>query len=184
VDIAADAASALRKYPLLAHHVFVVSAADAAGGSVDALAAAIAKTYVLLAEAKIYAPHLQRGGALVVVHPPFGSALTAITVLDKHGPVETGLEEKSEVGPTWDDAAPLSSALGLPVLSHNPTPFATFWNLPSITAGRASLSKALGLPELTHSPAPLSDAIGLATLSDNPAPLSKALGIPLLAQHR
>ena len=139
-------------------------------------------------------------GTLVVVNAPFGSAAAAIRLLEQHGtgkafefanaaPRHAGIESD------WV-AAPLSTALALPVLiSSKPTP--------SLTRPR-TLSSILGIPELvrfsallpllTKSQRPFSSLSssqrgwsklsrnqnGHASLIENPTPLSSLLGLPVL----
>lgn len=140
------------------------------------------------------------GGTTVSVRAEFGEGLKATRILESHGPVGTADRHvQSARRPTRDsvtvalqaeahnqEAAPLSTALGLPLLSHNPAPLSSWLGLPLLSASQ-SPSVSLS-PE---NPAPLSSSLGLPTLiksggrpvklpSDNPAPLSSALGLPLL----
>lgn len=63
-----------------------------------------------------------------------------------------------------NDPAPLSTALGLPVLSDDPTP----------------LSTRMGWPVLKDDPTPLSNKLGWPVLKDDPAPLSNKMGWTVL----
>jgi hypothetical protein len=166
----------------------------------EEITATIMRGYVWKPYAKIYAEHVKRGCSLVTVLAPFGKGVEATMALDAHGPVDPGIPDPFGPGPIWDEAAPLSSALQLPVLAKDPAPFSSFWGLPVLTRGRASLSAAFGLPELagrgaSYSPvipmpllsnkaAPLSSMLGLPLLSGKAAPLSSLFGLPLLARSR
>jgi hypothetical protein len=147
--------------------------AEDANSSIEAISASIMEGYVLRTLSRIYAEGVRRGGTLVTVHAPFGSAATVIGILDKFQPIDSGVAEPAERIPAWDEAAPISSMLQMPTLYDNPTPFGSFWNVPSLTNGRASLSALFGLPELSSSQS------GTELLND-PAPLSSLLRIPVL----
>jgi len=145
------------------------TAATAAG-----LADAIARAKVLKADAKIYAQGVLAGKALVVVDAPFGTGSIYADVLDAAGPVDSGVPEPYwESG--WDDAAPFSSALSLPVISK-PSPY-LFMGLPALLRSGRTTCAALGLPELASSDMAV---FGSPKLSRNPAPFSGLLHLPLL----
>ena len=191
------AADKLRENDFSDDRIHVVSAQE---GSRDAIASAVMAGYVLRAHAKVYADGIAQGRSLVVVHVQYGGGLKAISILDAFEPVDTGLRLPPEGGPTWDDAAPLSSALMMPVLSRNPEPLSTIIGLPTLckananylgklfgpllTNARWSFSALLGMPLLSAAAAPLSAMLGMRTLSANPAPLSSMLGMPLLTGRR
>lgn len=154
------------------------------GASTDEIAATIMKGRVLRYRAKRYADRVSRGGVLVTVNAPFATATTAARILDSHGPVDSGVNDPAPDYLTWEDSAPLSSSLHVPVLTSNDASLSAFCSLSTLTSSHASLSRALGLPELTSSKAAISDAIGLPTLSRNPAPLSSLLHLPVLRRSR
>jgi hypothetical protein len=158
------------------------------------------------------------GGAVVSVLAEFGEGQRATRTLEAHGPVSTvpaparhahnghhahhGAHAAETPSP---EAAPLSTALGLPLLSHKPAPFSSWLGLPLLSASQspsvnlssnqpAPLSSALGLPLLSKAPekpanlpsnkaAPLSDAVGWPTLSKKAAPFSSWLKLPLLTKE-
>jgi hypothetical protein len=132
---------------------------------------------VLKADAVIYAPRVHQGLALVSVLAPFGTGGYAEEILDACGPVDSGVKHEFERPLLWDDAAPVSSALGLPTITRGAAPFSKFWGL-GVSAHERTLCGVLGIPELVDSRSSLSR--GMAQLSDNPAPLSSLLHIPLL----
>lgn len=80
--------------------------------------------------------------------------------------------------------APLSRALGLPLLSRNPAPLSRLlaWSLLSRKA--APLSDSVGWPTLWGAAAPLSKWAGWSLISKDPAPLSNALGFPVLTRRQ
>ena len=88
------------------------------GADADATVKAIASANVLMADAVKYAEHVKAGRTLVSVDAPFGRGAEARLLMDHHGTVDPGFEEKGfELEAGWDEATPLSSALRLPVLS-------------------------------------------------------------------
>jgi hypothetical protein len=165
------------------------------------LVASLMEVQVWKSHAESYAERLSKGGALVVVHAPFGSALLATEILDMHEPVAVGLNE-GKVAPdfVWDDAAPLSSALMLPVLTTLKLPAETLSGVPSLTKGSAFLSEWLGMPLLkqgaahknssmgfsllSRSATPLSSLFGMRTLSQNSTPLSSLFGMKVLSRRQ
>jgi len=191
------AADKLRNNDYSDDRIHVVSAQE---GSRDAIAAAVMAGYVLRSHARVYAEGIAQGRSLVVVHVQYGGGVKASEILDEFDPVDTGLRLPPEDGPTWDEAAPLSSALMMPVLCKNPEPMSTIIGIPTLCKANAnylgkifgpllpsrnwSLSSLLGMPLLSKAAAPLSAAIGMRTLSANAAPLSAMLGLPLLTGRR
>jgi len=191
------AADKLRNNDYSDDRIHVVSAQE---GSRDAIAAAVMAGYVLRSHARVYAEGIAQGRSLVVVHVQYGGGVKASEILDEFDPVDTGLRLPPEDGPAWDEAAPLSSALMMPVLCKNPEPMSTIIGIPTLCKANAnylgkifgpllpsrnwSLSSLLGMPLLSKAAAPLSAAIGMRTLSANAAPLSAMLGLPLLTGRR
>lgn len=164
-------------------------------GVVDEIADKIARGAVLKTQAVRYAKRVAEGGCLVTVHAPFGSGFKATVLLDRHHPVESGVPARVYPRAKYEEAAPFSSALRLPVLSAEPTPFGAVLGLPSVLLpdgavlsawlrysmvfeSPALLSKLLGLPVLTAIGSPTSSVLGLPAVTAKGAPTS--LGLPLL----
>ena len=185
-DQATAAVTELRRNGYQADEIHVVGPTDFDAGknSSDDIVVAITKGYVLRSDAVILAEGIQKGGTLVTVHAVFGAAARALDILDKHGPIASGLPSKRHPTVTWDEAAPVSSALMLPTTCDDPTPFATYSGLPTLADSDTYASAAAGVPLLTNPRASLSEKLGLPLLSDNPAPLSSLLKLPLLIDHR
>jgi hypothetical protein len=169
---ATEAANAVRNFRFLRFpDTFVVgphgpSASGSEPLSTDAIEALLLKAYVL--------KRIRRGGTLVTVHAPFGTAVDATNILDEYGPIDSGVANSTDRLPRWDDAAPLSSMLHMS--TH--APFSSAF--PLLLKSGATTSSALGLGEISRSAAPLSASLGLPLLSSNPAPLSSMLGLPLI----
>jgi hypothetical protein len=186
-------------------HVFEFKGASGKSAAAIAerrgLVASLMAAQIWKSHAENYAERLGRGGSLVMVHAPFGSARLAIEIMESHGPFDVGLNERTaEPDYVWDDAAPLSSALRLPVLTKVELPAETLSGVPSLTKGSAFLSSWLGIPLLkqgaahktssmgfallSRSATPLSSLFGLRTLSHNPTPLSSLFGLKVLSRRR
>lgn len=177
---AAKAADALREDGF--NDLFVVNPPPA-DTPLSAIAAQIALGRVYLGDAKIYAKGVSAGHALVTVHAPFGSGKLAETILDSHGPVDSGLPKTSDA-PMWDDAAPLSSAFYLPVLSDDPDPVSRVLGIPAVTSGNCSVSGMIGMPLLTEGELGDRGRLGIPFLSNNATPLSSMLGLPVLSKRQ
>jgi hypothetical protein len=150
--------------------------APASAASDDPVLSAILSGYVLKAHAVAYAREVRAGRTLVSLRAPFGVGGVAEELLDEAGPAPSPVKT-SEALPTWDDAAPFSSAFGLPTTVRAAAPFSTFWVLPTLTRRSRTLCSALGIPELSGS----SFIFGSPSLSRSPAPFSSMLKLPLLS---
>ena len=159
-----------------------VCSRGAAGSSTDAIIAALTKGLVLKAHAKVYAEGIQHGASLVTVHAPFGTADAATSVLERHGPIDSGVPEPELDMLLWDEAAPCSSAMRVRVLLDDSMTFSRFWNVKPLVKSGKTTSSALGLPESRGSRGPFSGTFGLPLLSK--LMVSSMLGMPLLSKPR
>ena len=184
-DVAAVVVKDLMANGFDGDEVHVVGHGDFEPGknSSDEVVTAITKGNVLRADAVILAEGIQKGGTLVTVHAVFGAAVKALDILDSHGPVSSGLPSRRHPAPTWDEAAPLSSAIMMPVALDDPTIFATYSGLPTLLDSDCSASACVGMPLLNDSKFSLSAMFGMPLLSNNSTPLSSMFKIPLLSGH-
>jgi hypothetical protein len=212
---ATQAATALKEFGLEDVHLVTAPAKAAAAASApaegeaapppaketpearEAILAALRKAGIEKDHAAIYAERIAGGAAMTIVHAPFGFASRAQKILHRSEPIDSGVAEPEYPMELYDEAAPLSWVLGMPVLSSDPMPASRVMGLSALSPTAAPLSDMFGMPTLSSNPAPLSslfgmkllsdkaaplsDAIGMKTLSDNPAPLSKAIGMPTLS---
>jgi hypothetical protein len=144
------------------------------GVSTDDIATAIMKGYILKSDARIYAEGVAGGGTLVIVHAPFGTALEATEILGSFSPTHAGVAEPKYPSRPWDDAAPLSSALHMPVLTSN-------WRLPDLSA---STFTVFNIPALTNNKPPYRGLLGLPLLTRHRRRSTGFLGLPLLTRNR
>lgn len=159
-------------------------------------------------DAQRFSERVGNGGALVIADPPFGSGARVVEILERARPSDSGLSRAMEVrapepaydGPGQDDAAPLSRALGLPLLSNNPAPLSSYFKIPTLLRRQnpkpaplglpllldkaAPLSSMIGMPVLSQDAAPFSSLIGMKVLTDDPAPLSSLLKMPVLSKDK
>ncbi len=181
----ADAATAARAADELREEgfndIFVVNS-PGADVPQSAIAAQIAEGRVYLGDARIYASGVAAGHSLLTVHAPFGSGKIVESILDAHGPIESGMPRVAPVS-MWDEAAPLSSVLAMPTVIDDPDPMSRVMGIPPLTGSDCSLSGAIGLPLLAEGDMP-DNRWGFKFLSDNPAPLSSMLGLPVLTKDR
>jgi hypothetical protein len=192
--------------------VDVVAAPQSRGGRSNGgdVVQSVKKTGIPSNYVEAYAERVKRGGAVVTVSAPFGTASTAADILNKYGPDKAPGPASSSGNGADTSAAPLSSALHIPLLTES-----SGGTSGSVT-GSWTLSSALGLPELissnsffsgfplltdskpfsslSHSQAPWSSLArsqepfsslssnqnGSASLVNDPTPLSSMLGLPVL----
>lgn len=152
-------------------------------GSPGDLVAAIAAGWILLAEARVYAESVRNGRTLVSVRAPFGTGVIAERVLDSFGPASPVIERDDSL-PIWDDATPLSSALGLPVLLRNEDSFSAFWGLPLLTRKQAFFASTDSVRALSNASAWFSSKLGLPVLTRSDKFFSSLLGLPLLIKDQ
>lgn len=157
-------------------------------GAQDGVEASLLGHGLSQADANAFAGVARNGGAVVSARAEFGEAARATQVLESFSPSEirstsargftgnahtgTGRQTATTPESIGDNPAPLSSSLGLPVLSESDKPSAAL-----ISDNAAPLSKSLGLPVLSQSDRP-----SAALMSDNPAPFSALLHLPLLTR--
>lgn len=148
-------------------------------GSAQSVASAIVAGRRMGHLAGFYAERVERGRSLVAIEAPFGKGQLATEIMDRCGPVDQDLRQPDDpVQTKWRQAAPLSAALGWPVLSRNkPSPLSYALGIPTISRKAFYLTSKLANPNFS-----LSSMLGLPLLSRNPAPLSSMLGLPLLSR--
>ena len=179
---AADAEGAAAKLRRAGYeHVQLVGGAGVAPGADELRRHGVAQRHV-----DHLAERIAAGAALVIVDAPFGTGAEATDILETSGPVDT--EGVGDVGYTearpagGDNPAPLSQALGWPVLSHDPAPLSRMLGLRVLSSSQSPGDRSHGFATLSHDPTPLSSALHVRTLTRNAAPLSSALGLGVLSR--
>jgi hypothetical protein len=154
-----------------------VAAAKARASLVDDMAAA----HIWKSHAEFYADELEKGGSLVTVSAPFGYGMAATRILDSHGPSQKGLDPSRDQEIVWDEAAPLSSLLKLPVLTGTDHPVETLSGIPSLTKGSGFLSNLFGIPLLSRGRHNATSSFGIPLLKRGAAHKTSSMGLPLLS---
>ncbi len=160
--------------------IFVVSKPEG-GASIEEIAGQIAKGFVPMSEARIYAAGVANGGTLVTVHAAFGSGMKATRIMESFETIDSGLPQPAPET-YWDEATPMSSALHMPVLLEDAAPFSRFWSITPLADHNFSLSGMFGLPMTSSEPG--DSRWGFPFLSGNPTPLSSMLGLPVLKKEQ
>jgi len=157
---AAAAVTSLKEWGFTDDMISVVG--SGAHASDSAVVSALASAYVERNQAKHYAAGIAQGQTAVVVRAPFGKGEAAQYFLNSAGPVSRVDAFREPMGMMWDEGAPFSSMLRLPVLAE----FRPFGGLPCLTKRGSTLCSKLGIPELTDG-----------------RPTTELLGLPMLAKH-
>ena len=152
--------------------------ADAAG-SLESLVSAILGSGASRAQCKAYADAIRAGQVMVAVRAPWGMSGDAIRVMDECGPLADPAPAPREPYLSWDESAPLSSALRLPTLLRNrPMPVSNIFGLEDLPKSRpwfgglvSDRFALFGQPKLSRNPAPLSSLFGLPTLTRDGKPM-------------
>ena len=167
------AAAALKQRGFAGSDVRVV-----AGAGDEGVLASMIGHGLTQAEAAGCASAVSRGGAVVSVAAPFGSANMATHVLKSFDP-GTLLSAPDAAAPDESaDPAPFSAAFGWKLLSSGAAPFSGLFDLPVLSKKQ---SPSVNL--LEGAPSPFSRSLGLPTLSRNPAPFSSLFKLPLLSKR-
>jgi len=144
----------------------------------------IFKAGIPQADVAAFAAAVQQGQSLIVVNAVMGVALKATAILNAHNPRTDAVESKDYYVSTVQRGSPLSSILGLPVLSRDPTPFATFWNMPSLVKSATPLSNFFSIPSLWRQPSSETTLFGFPKLLRSKQTLSSWYNLPLLVNSK
>jgi len=128
--------------------------ASPVGATASGIAQGIAARYVLTADAEFYAQAVLRGEWLVSVLAPFGWGGKAMWILEQFGPLPTRAWHPKDHVKLWEDAAPLSSAFWLPVLSKEAAPISRMFGLRLLSkkGSGESFRGTSGLPLIIKEP--------------------------------
>jgi hypothetical protein len=155
------------------------AAAKARAALVDEIAA----SHIWKSHAESYAAQLDKGGSMVKVSAPFSSGKAAAHILDSHSPSHKGFSaEIKSRAQAWDDAAPLSSALQIPVLTNIKLPIETLTGASSLSKGKAFISSLLGMPLLSRGLEHATSSWGMPLLSRSVHHKTSSWGLPLLSR--
>lgn len=165
-------------------YIFTPPTRGAGDTSVPASAASVAEhmvqSFIVRSEAAIYARRVTEGASLVSVHAPFSGGYKATVILDRYGPIDSGVSEPSSPSYAWDETAPFSSAFRMPLLTNCKLPFEAIVGVPSLL----KTTYGSGPRPRPDNPAPFSAALNWRVLSSDPAPLSSFFKLPLLMKSK
>jgi BCD family chlorophyll transporter-like MFS transporter len=182
-DTAAKAAAAVKQLHFEGFTDDAITLIAGSETSPDKIMATLVAAWIVKSKAKVYIEEIflveevRQQRWLLSVLAPFGMGTRAEEAMDRYGPLASPVDDKHPSLPQWDEAAPLSSALSIPVLYRSAAP-STSLGAPSLTSPHFSLSRALGLPLLLKS----SSARLAPELSH--FFLSSKLGLPLLLKGK
>lgn len=162
------------------------------GGTAAEALAAILKGHVPKSIAPIYAEGVARGGTLISVAPPFGAASAVLQAMTKRQPIDSGYNPAVRQPAGFDEAAPFSDLLGLPVLSGSgragtsglplaaqgysiPIPQLTRRGGTTFPIGRLPSKPSIPIPQLTR---------GRTTFPIGRLPSGPSIPIPQLIRDR
>lgn len=189
----------LVKAGLFDNTVFLAS--QAAGKESETVHAAVKSGILPRNQAMLCIKSLKEGHSLVATDAPFGRGQMALNAMDREGTVQSDVLDRYAT----DDPAPLSEALGLPVLSNvepaaellsskwslssvfgirmlskSATPLSSLFRLPILSKEKRDWRRSFGLPLLSRNPAPLSSLFGMPTLTKSSKEWKTSWGLPLL----
>ena len=171
-EAAAKAAAELRQ----AGFDLVTEVGPSTASTEEGLVRAIMAGMVIKGYAMVYAKGILAGGTLVSTHAPFGTTRRAEGIMDLHGPIPSGVNVEREPMYMWDEAAPISSAMMMPVLLPEAASFSNFWGVPALLTSVVNLTSLLGMPMLTAGGRSFSPFVGMPSLSKS----GPILPLPLL----
>jgi hypothetical protein len=135
------------------------------------------------------------GTAKVTIESPFGWTTALIWIMDREGALAHGRDFAREYRAPMEEAAPLSEALGVPVLGGRGDMFSRALGLATLTEhgaptglgaiisqGAGSYKSFLGLPLLSNSSGSYKSFLGLPLLSRSSGSYKGFLGLPLLSR--
>ncbi len=202
-ESAEAAAAELDTAKMIEHKVLLAGQPEES--ELDAVQAAVETGFVPRSERDHFVQQLKDGQSLVAVRPPFMRAIKAMGILESHG-AETS-SHTEDTRPIRSNAAPFSAALGidtlkssksttdlsraspfsfrkflgLGLLSDNPAPLSSRFNLPLLKSPKASWDKSMGMSLLSDEPAPLSKRFNWTTVYPRKQDWQKSFGMPLLS---
>lgn len=148
-------------------------------GSIVDLTNAISKLGVLRATAAGLADTISRGGAVAIVPAHFGAGGKATEIMKKYNPI---VDRPAAKPSAWDDAAPFSSLLRLPVITKS-QPFKGHSGTPLIIEQDGAYRSNSGEPLVIKQTGGYRSMSGTPLLLDG-GPYKSFSGTPLLIEQK
>ncbi|ABD89320.1 hypothetical protein [Rhodopseudomonas palustris] len=152
-------------------------------GSNDDLINAIANTGIVKYQAATFADVVKRGGAVVVVEAHFGTGARASDILGKYNPIKSSTTPSSDPL-IWDDAAPFSSLLHIPVLLDSSGPYQPYSGTPLLVEQKDGYKSMSGTPLLVEQKGEYRSMSGTPLLLKSAGPYTSFSGTPLLLEQK
>jgi hypothetical protein len=156
------------------------NATIASSSGAEFLTAALAQLGIARPQAASLAALIRQGGAVAVVPAAFGTGANATQILSKYNP--TAESVRSDFG-SWDDAAPFSSLLHVPVLADCSKPFQGSSGTPLIIQQKGEYSSMSGTPLLIKQNGSYQSFSGTPLLVKD-GPYKSLSGTPLLLEQK
>lgn len=159
------------------------------GDGIAAVKAAVDAGLLPSYQARDVAQALENGAYALGVAAYFGTAKRVMALMDSAGDAESLAEPDIPLS----NPSPLSDALGIPVLSREPSQarlatgfvFSKLFGMPLLSKNPTPLSSLLGVPVLKpHRTSSALIGLNFPYLSKNSTPLSSMLGVKVLKKHR
>ncbi len=109
----------------------------------------LVKKGVFPAHAEATAAKVRAGGVLLIVDQPIGFTEAAMEILAAAAPHGDNTSPVVNESCGFDENTPFSSLMGWDLLTPDPTPFASFWNLPTLARSGWAASEAFGMKLLS-----------------------------------
>jgi hypothetical protein len=109
----------------------------------------LVKKGVFPAHAEATAAQIRAGGVLLIVDQPIGYTEAAMEILAAAAPHGANAASVVNESCGFDEKTALSSLMGWDLLIPDPTPFASFWNLPTLAKSGWAASEAFGMKLLS-----------------------------------
>jgi len=151
-------------------------------GTVEELTAAIAKAGIVKYQAASFADIVKRGGAVVIVDAHFGTGAKASEILGKYNPIKASVAGSDTQ--VWDDAAPFSSLLHIPVLQDSSGPYHSYSGTPLLIDQDGEYKSMSGTPLLLEQKGEYKSMSGTPLLLEQKGEYKSMSGTPLLTDQK
>ncbi|NVN84864.1 MAG: hypothetical protein HXX15_02135 [Rhodopseudomonas sp.] len=151
-------------------------------GTVEELTNAIAKTGIVKYQAASFAEIVKRGGAVVIVQAHFGTGAKASEILGKYNPIKATVASSDPL--VWDDAAPFSSLLHIPVLLDSSGSYHSYSGTPLLIDQDGEYKSMSGTPLILEQKGAYQSMSGTPLLIEQKGEYKSMSGTPLLIEQK
>jgi hypothetical protein len=151
-------------------------------GTVEELTTAIVKAGIVKYQAASFADIVKRGGAVVIVQAHFGTGAKASEILGKYNPIKSTVASSDPL--VWDDAAPFSSLLHIPVQLDSSGPYHSYSGTPLVIEQGGEYKSYSGTPLLLMQKGDYQSMSGTPLLLAQKGEYQSMSGTPLLIEQK